>query len=342
MSKKVIKRIAIISAATVALVAIILFFRFFTTYLQNNTVGKESYIYIPRETTWKGLLDSLNTSGRIKNMSRFERAAISEGLSESVKPGRYLIEERMNNRTLVRMIKFGWQKPVRLTISGNIRSLEKLSSLLAKKLEFDSVSMINTLLTENLADTLGFNNHTIISIFLPNTYEVYWTITPLELMLRMKREYDRFWNSERQEKAHASGLTPVEVIILASIVSQESNIYDEQPVIAGVYMNRLRKGIPLQADPTVKFAVGNDSLKRILYKHLKVDSPYNTYLHKGLPPGPIVIPSLKTIDAVLNYQKTDYMYFCAKPSLDGSHNFSTSLSGHNANAAAYRRAILQI
>ena len=179
-------------------------------------------------------------------------------------------------------------------------------------------------------------------MFLPDTFEVYWTITPKELLLRFKKEYDRFWNRERLEKAVNIGLSPIEVSTLASIVSEESNLKEEQPVIAGVYLNRLRKNIPLQADPTIKFILNDPSVKRILNKHLSINSPFNTYKHAGLPPGPIVIPQKSTIDAVLDYKKHNYIYFCAKPTLDGSHNFAETLAEHNKNARAYQRVISRL
>ncbi len=319
--------------------ALLLAFRYYTLFFAPNTTDGESFVHIPRGTSLEGLIDSLENSYRIRSIPNFEKVAKKEGLSENIKPGRYLIKPDMNNRSLVRMIRFGWQEPLNLTISGNIRTPQKLSSLLSKKFEFDSVSFIAMLDQKEFLDSLGLKRETFISVFLPNTYQVYWTVTPRELILRMKKEFDKFWNSDRIEKARKIGLSAMEVITLASIVSQESNVASEQPVIAGVYLNRLRIGMPLQADPTVKFATGDDSLKRILNKHLETDSPYNTYLYKGLPPGPIVIPPLKTIDAVLNYQQHKYLYFCAKPTFDGTHNFAVTLSEHNRNAAAYQRSL---
>ena len=184
--------------------------------------------------------------------------------------------------------------------------------------------------------SMEFNRQTIVAMFIPNTYEVYWNVSPERFMARMKREYKAFWNASRQEKAQAAGLSPVEVSVLASIVEEESAAVDEYPVIAGLYLNRLKAGIPLQADPTVKFAVGDFSLRRILDKHLEVDSPYNTYKYAGLPPGPIRIPSIQALDAVLNYTKHRYLYMCAKEDFSGRHNFAVTLAEHNRNAARYR------
>ena len=248
----------------------------------------------------------------------------------------------MGNREIVRTLKYGWQTPLNITIAGNIRTKDKLASILARKIECDSATIEKMLTNEEFADSLGFRPETFIAMFLPNTYEFYWTVSPLELALRFKKEYDKFWDISRMSKAKAAGLTPQEVITLASIVSEESNLKTEYPKIAGVYLNRLKKGIPLQADPTIKFAINNPLLKRILFVHLKVDSPYNTYKHSGLPPGPITIPPIQAIDGVLNFENHKYIYFCAKPELDGSHAFAYTLDEHNRNARAYQRAISKL
>lgn len=173
-------------------------------------------------------------------------------------------------------------------------------------------------------------------MFIPNTYEVYWNTSAKNFMNRMKKEYDRFWNDSRKAKAKEIGMSPVEVAILASIVEEETAAYDEYPVVAGLYINRLKRNIPLQADPTVKFAWGDFTLQRILFSHLEIDSPYNTYKHTGLPPGPLRIPSIKGLDAVLNYQKHSYLYMCAKEDLSGRHNFAKTLAEHSRNAKKYQ------
>ena len=185
-------------------------------------------------------------------------------------------------------------------------------------------------------DSLGFTRETIPALFIPNTYEIYWNVSPERFMARMKQEYNRFWTEERRKKAEALGLTPVEVSTLASIVEEESAVADEYPTIAGLYLNRLKAGMPLQADPTVKFAAGDFALQRILDKHLAIDSPYNTYKYAGLPPGPIRIPSIRAIDAVLNPAHHRYFYMCAKEDFSGRHNFAATLAEHNRNANRYR------
>ena len=185
----------------------------------------------------------------------------------------------------------------------------------------------------------GFNRYTYLAMFVPDTYEVYWTVTPLQLLDRLKKEYDAFWNDSRTAKAKAAGLTREQAMTLASIVIEETKYEPEMPTIAGVYINRLRKGMLLQADPTVKYAVNDPSLRRILNKHLEVDSPYNTYKYAGLPPGPITTPTKAAIDAVLNYQHHDYLYFCAHESFNGQHRFATNLAGHMENARRFHAAM---
>jgi UPF0755 protein len=192
---------------------------------------------------------------------------------------------------------------------------------------------------QDIIDSLGFDQYSIVCNFIPNTYEVYWTISPKGLLLKMNKEYKRYWNDERLALAKQLGLSPNEVMTLASIVSEESNQEKEYSLIAGVYLNRVRKGMLLQADPTVKFALQDFSLKRILGKHLEVESPYNTYRKTGLPPGPICIPSVKVIDAVLHTQPHSYIYFCAKEDFSGYHNFAVTLEEHNQNARRYQRAL---
>ncbi len=336
------KKTYILIAAGAVVLGLLLSVMVYRTFFMSNIIGKGTSLYIPHNAGYKQLLDSLEKSGCVKSMRCFKRAAAFESLENEIKPGMYTLKPGMSNHHIIRFIKKGWQTPVRLTLSGNIRNMEKLASLLSKKIESDSTQILYTLKDTSFVDSLGFNPLTYPSMFLPDTYEVYWTITPKELLLRFKKEYDKFWNRERLEKAVKIGLSPIEVSTLASIVSEESNLKEEQPLIAGVYLNRLRKNIPLQADPTIKFILNDPSVKRILNRHLSINSPFNTYKHAGLPPGPIVIPQKSTIDAVLDYKKHNYIYFCAKPTLDGSHNFAVTLAEHNKNARAYQRVISRL
>jgi UPF0755 protein len=220
---------------------------------------------------------------------------------------------------------------------NNVKIPAQLAGKLAVQLEADSVELVNVFTDKALAKKMGFESPlTMFSIFLPNTYEFYWTVKPEEFVERMYKEYKNFWNGARDEKRKRTGLNRVEVATLASIVYEETRKVDEMPRVAGVYMNRLRTGMPLQADPTIKYAMQNFGLRRILKSYLKYDSPYNTYINKGLPPSPICMPSIQAIDAVLNFEKHDYLYFCARPTFDGYHNFAKSYSQHLANARAYQ------
>lgn len=311
----------------------------FNNLYKNNTTKGVSYLYIPSNSQLNDLIDSLNSCKRVININSFNRAATIERFKNNVKPGRYKIVEGMNNRTLVRMFKLGLQTPLNLTISGNIRNLERLAAIISFRIESDSLSVLNILNDKKLSDSLGFDAFSFPGMFIQNTYQIYWTTKPRDLILRLHREYNIFWNEDRRNQAMQIGLTPKEVTTLASIVNQESNLNQEHPIIAGVYINRIKNGIPLQADPTIKFALNDPTIKRILYKHLEINSPYNTYKNRGLPPGPIVLPSPDVIDSVLNYSKHNYLYFCAKPSLDGSHSFASTLQQHNRNARAYHNAI---
>ncbi|MBQ6190438.1 MAG: endolytic transglycosylase MltG [Bacteroidaceae bacterium] len=248
-------------------------------------------------------------------------------LDYRVRPGRYVVNKGDNLLTLFRRLRNGHQEPIRLTIPS-VRTIDKLAAQLAEKLMIDSVQIEETF-------------HDSIHLFIPNTYEVYWTISPEELLKRMQRENRAFWNSEREAKAKAMGMTHREVMTLASIVDEETANKAEKPMVAGMYVKRLQVGMPLQADPTVKFAIGDFSLRRIWGKHLTVDSPYNTYKNTGLPPGPIRIPSVDGIDAVLNYVHHDYLYMCAKEDFSGTHNFARTYGEHLQNARRYAQALNQ-
>lgn len=312
---------------------------FLPRYLQDykKSVPAKITVYIPLQATYSQMLDSVATA--VEDMKSFAKVAQRNALEEHFKPGRYVFTPDKSNKDLVRMLRMGWETPMMLTLSGNIRGLEKLSGILGKRLAADSASFMDCFAKSDVWEGNGFTKETFMAMFLPNTYEVYWTITPQQFVERMKNEYDKFWNRERLEKAKAIGLTPVEVSILASIVCEETNYSPEMPRVAGVYMIRLKKGMKLEADPTVKFALNDPSIKRILFRHLKVDSPYNTYLYAGLPPGPITIPSIKGIDAVLDYEHHNYLYFCANANMDGTHKFATTLAAHNRNAREYQAAL---
>lgn len=261
-------------------------------------------------------------------------------LDKGIEPGAYTFTKGMTVIQVARTLKFGTDNSVRLVIN-NARTPEALASKIAMQIDADSVAVVTALRNESIIKEMGFSSaEAMFSIFLPNTYEVYADITPESLVWRMKRESDAFWASEeRQVKLEELGMTPFEVMTLASIVHEETNAADEMARIAGVYINRLNRGMLLQADPTLKYAVGDPTIRRVLDKHKSVESPYNTYMYAGLPPTPIAMPDMAAIEGVLNYEKHDYLYFCARAEMDGRHNFAKTLSEHNKNAAEYHRAL---
>ena len=304
-----------------------------------SIVEVESEIFIPTGADYDTLLTLLGEEGEhITDLARFERVASLKGLNKSVRAGRYILKEGMSAKSVVGMFRGGMQSPVRLTFN-NIRTLPQLAGRLAEQIEPDSVTLLAHLSSPEVAEKYGFKPEEMIGMFIPNTYEVWWNITPEGLTERMKKEYDNFWNEERVAKLARTRLTQKEVSTLASIICEETRMTDEMPTMAGVYINRLRRGMLLQADPTVKFALGDFTIRRVLNRHLEVDSPYNTYKYAGLPPSPICMPSIKGIDAVLNYKESNYLYFCAKEDFSGYHNFARTLSEHNQNARRYANAL---
>jgi UPF0755 protein len=295
-------------------------------------------IYLPGNSTFDGLIDTLRNSGALKSERTFLITARLKSYSRSVKPGSYVIEPGMSNNQIVNMLRPGRQSPVNVTFN-NIRTLDELAGRVGKQIEADSASLSQFFDDENNYSSDGFTRATLISVFLPDTYQLYWTMDAKDFYRRMLREYKAFWTDERKSLAKAENLTPIEVSILASIIDEEVAKADEKAKIAGVYLNRLRQGIPLQADPTVKFAVNDFSIRRVLDEHLETDSPYNTYKYRGLPPGPVRCASKNGIDAVLHAEKHDYLYFVAKADFSGYHHFSRTLAEHNRYASAYRREL---
>ncbi|MFI3280481.1 MAG: endolytic transglycosylase MltG [Rikenellaceae bacterium] len=255
-------------------------------------------------------------------------------LNSTIKAGRYQFEPNLSVIRIVRMLKLGEQLPVNVTFN-NIRTLPDLAGRVSSQLDIDSLDLLNYLQNDKVCSKYGFDSTTIFSMFIPNTYQFYWNTSSKKFVERINGEYNKFWTEERLTKAKELNLSQLEVLTLASIIYEETKQTDEMARVAGVYVNRLRIGMPLQADPTVKYAVGDFTLKRVLYKHLEYDSPYNTYKYKGLPPSPISMPSIAAIDAALSPEKHSYLYFCARPTFDGYHSFAKSLSEHNINAKAY-------
>lgn len=340
MKKRTAITVTAVAIVLSALAAVAAYDYYRTFYADNvSDSGDSDVLKIYRSYSYGQMLDSLKSSGILTDFRTFERAAKHMELGTDFKPGYYVFDPVMSNKDIVRMIANGWQKPVNITIRGYIRSLEKFASILGTKFEADSASFAKVLTDREVMQSYGFEDESFIGMFIPNTYEFFWTASPEEFVERMNKEYMSFWTDERKSKAEDVGMTQKEVSTLAAIVISETKYVPEMPTIAGVYINRLKKGIPLQADPTVLFALNQKGIKRVLNKHLKVDSPYNTYIYKGLPPGPITMPSIESLDAVLNYQKHNYIFFCARETFDGQHNFASTLSGHMANARAYHRAL---
>lgn len=291
-------------------------------------------------SSWQDVKKILYAKGTIINRESFERLAAIMKYPDHIKSGHYILKEGMSNRQIISKLRSKQQDPVKL-IFNNIRIKEELAGHIGEQLEFDSVSLLKLLDDTNYLKSLGFTTSNIISMFIPNTYEVYWDITPEKFMDRMHKEYIAFWTDKRKERLNEIQLTELQAITLASIVEKESNRNDEKPDIAGVYMNRLHKGWLLQADPTLVFALGDFSIKRVLNVYKTVDSPYNTYKYTGLPPGPICLPSISSIDAVLNYRQHQYLYFCAREDFSGYHNFAVTMNEHLLNAAKYQQALDQ-
>jgi len=299
---------------------------------------KVTYLYIDEKTDYETILHQLETQSQIKDIHLFRQLASFMKYPQNIKIGKYEIQPQLNYLELIRMLRNGNQIPVKLTFN-NIRLKKDFVERIGSQLMFGQKALSEKLNDPAVCRSLGFDTTTIMSMFIPNTYQVYWTIPVNRFLERMKKEYTGFWTDERLKKAQAIPLSPVEVSVLASIVEEETAAQSEYPVVAGLYINRLRKGMLLQADPTVKFAVGDFELRRILNTHLEVNSPYNTYKNQGLPPGPIRIPSIAGIDAVLNYTHHNYLYMAAKGDSSGRHNFAVTLSEHNQNAEKYHQML---
>jgi len=295
-------------------------------------------MFIPTGSSYNDLIAIMAKQQVLKDSASFTWVANKMNLKNHIYPGRYVIDNNLSNRKLIEKLRGGLQTPVEVTFN-NVRTKEELAGKLGQMLEPDSIAFLNTMNNEEWLKTNDFIKEDVVSVCLPNTYEFYWNTSTSKFFGRMKSEFDKFWNDERMAKAKKLGLTRREIITLASIVEEETQKADEKSRVAGVYVNRLAKGMKLQADPTVKFAVGDFTLKRILFKHLEEDSPYNTYMYTGLPPGPIRIPSAQSIDATLNKEDHKYIYFCAKDDFSGYHNFAVTYAEHLVNAKNYQNAL---
>ncbi|MCH8903706.1 MAG: endolytic transglycosylase MltG [Bacteroidetes bacterium] len=300
------------------------------------TTNQSSYLYISTGSRLEDVVDQLVRNHFIINSASFRFIAEQMNYRNNVHPGRYHLDNDMSNIDLVRLLRSGKQVPITITFN-RLRTVEQLAAVFSNKLEADSSELGEILSDKFFLKSKGLDRENVVSVFIPNTYEFYWNTSAREVFEKMEEEHEKFWNEDRRQKAKTIGLSVTEVSVLASIIEMETNRNDEKDIIAGVYLNRLRKNWLLQADPTLIFALREFNIQRVLDEHKLIDSPYNTYLHTGLPPGPIVIPSISSIDAVLNAADHKYVYFCAKADTSGYHVFAITYSQHLANANMYHK-----
>ncbi|MGI6048473.1 MAG: endolytic transglycosylase MltG [Petrimonas sp.] len=324
---------------TLLLIAIVGIITVRQTILKPFNLKETAYIYIDKEKNYEDVISQLKKAN-LPSEQMFRLLSERMNYYNNVKTGRYAIKDGMTMPDVIRMLRSGNQTPVSITFN-NMRTKKNLAGRISQQLMMDSIELLNALNDAEKVKELGFNENTLVAMFVPNTYEVYWDTSVDNLLSRMKKEFDRFWNNDRKANAEKLGLSPIQISTLASIVEEEATYSDEYPIVAGLYLNRLKKGMRLEADPTVKFAVGDFSLRRILFRHLEVESPYNTYKNTGLPPGPIRIPSIKAIDGTLSPQSHNYLFMCAKDDLSGRHNFAITHAEHSRNAARYQQALNQ-
>lgn len=303
-----------------------------------STHGDKTHVCIPTGSSFDDVVNLMNSGGFIDDEPSFRWVSEQMNYVDNVKPGRYRLHSGMSNRALVSKLRSGDQDPVRITI-GLMRNVNELAGLVSRKIEADSSAIAFLLKDSHYLEARGYEKEEAMSIFIPNTYELYWNTSAEEFLRRMIQERERFWDSERTAKAQKMGLNTQEVMILASIVEQETRKNDEKAIVAGVYLNRLRKGWKLEADPTLIFAMNDFTIRRVLNQHKMVDSPYNTYMYVGLPPGPICIPSIRSIDAVLENKQHDFFFFCARSDFSGYHSFAKSYGEHMRNARLFQREL---
>jgi len=339
MTMKTLKAKYYLVPAAVCLIGLFALAYYFTMSCFSSQ-QQTQYVYIDEDDNVDSVFAKLQPYGNTHGMYGLRTMVRHTNYSDHIRTGRYAIEPDMSILNVLRRLKNGQQAPLMLTIPES-RTMDRLAAVLGKKLMLDSITIIQAVTDSNFCRKWGYTTATIPALFVPNTYEVYWNLSLDQFMQRMKKEHDAFWSYDRRHKANALQLTPDEVCTLASIVDEETANVGEKPMIAGMYLNRLEKGMLLQADPTVKFALQNFGLRRIYKAMLSTDSPYNTYVYEGLPPGPIKIASVKGIDAVLNRVSHDYLYMCAKEDFSGTHNFARTYNEHLENAARYVKALNQ-
>ncbi|MEO8884488.1 MAG: endolytic transglycosylase MltG [Mucilaginibacter sp.] len=328
--------IALVVILFIALVGSLIFY--YLRYFGPNVTSKQEYLYIRTGEGYDDVYKTIREQGIVSDTTTFNWAAHNMKYTEKVKPGRYRLKPGMSNRKLINMLLAGNQDPVVLSFH-NLRLKTQFAGFVGKKLEPDSASIIRLLDSADFVKQYGFTTDNVYTVFMPDSYDVYWNTTPEKLFKRMYDHYEHFWTPERKQKAAAINLTPVQVSILASIVDGEALHDDEMPTIAGLYLNRLKRGQKLESDPTLIFAIGDFTIRRVLNKDKVFNSPYNTYLHTGLPPGPVMMPSVNAINAVLDYKHSNYIYMCAKEDFSGYHNFADNLADHMVNARKFQHAL---
>ena len=311
---------------------------FYKIFYESNTLFNEEYVFvkIPTNSTENQLLDSIGK--HVEDLSKFSKAANYKDYFSNIKPGRYKLENGFNNNQIINSLRSN-NVPIKITYN-NIETFDQLIKRISERIEADSLSLSNVFYEEKFLNDLGLDSESVFSLFIPNTYEFFWNTSAIQFRERILKEFDRFWNDSRIEKSKKVNLNPIEVMILASIVQKETQKVDERPTIAGVYLNRLERNMKLQADPTVVYTIkkrdGFDTkIRRVLYKDLRIKSPYNTYVYRGLPPAPIVTPDISAIEAVLNPQKHSFIYFVADVSNPGYHLFSRTNAEHNRKKRQY-------
>jgi UPF0755 protein len=329
--------IAVAIVAAIAYLGYTMGYKYYSVKMLKVKLDETAYIYITPQDSAASVIDKIEQVAPGAHTEGFAALAAHNNYDSRKRSGKYAIKDGDTMSDIYNRIVSRQQTPVRVTIPST-RDIRQAIGIISRQIMADSVSLAEY--THPIAmSCFGYEAAAIPAFFIPDTYEVYWNIKPEDLMTRLAKERRRFWNDERKAKAKALGMTPEEIATLASIVDEETNNTAEMPVVAGLYINRLKKGMPLQADPTVKFAIGDPTRKRILKKDLETDSEYNTYKHNGLPPGPIRIASKQALESVLNYKKHDYLYMCAKEDFSGTHNFAKTLAEHNRNAIRYQQAL---
>lgn len=334
------KKIILTAFAVSAVLAVCAGFVAGRYYIDNRkpNFSQKYVLYVRPEMSSQQVMDSICTGAGAIRPKSLARTFKKMEVASDIKPGKYIIEPSATSIYVARMLVFGWQTPQNLTLSGTLRKKDRIAQRIGSQMMVDSASVAAALDDKDFLARYGFTPENVFAMILPDTYEMYWTASIEEIFDRLKKEYDGFWTDERLAKAETQGLTPMEVSVMASIVSGETLKAFEYPVIAGVYLNRYKMGMKLQADPTIAFCY-DYTLDRILKKHLALDSPYNTYMHVGLPPAPINAPPKACLDAVLNPADHKYIYFCASPAFDGTHRFAVTYSEHLKNARAFQREL---